>query len=99
MYLPVGKTVGGLLIFGLSTMVGLVLTRFNTVYTGMVEHLGATYFPSFLELFTTVGLFCLAFLAYLYITENFPFFYGVPTDAQDKEAAEASESGFNQAIM
>ncbi len=98
-FLPVGKTVGGLLIFGLSTMVGLVLTRFNTVYTGMVEHLGATYFPSFLELFTTVGLFCLAFLAYLYITENFPFFYGVPTDAQDKEAAEASESGFNQAIM
>ena len=80
-------------------MAGLILTRFNVVYTGMVEHLGATYFPSFLEIFTTVGLFCFAFLAYLYITENFPFFYGVPTDAQDKEAALASESGFNQAIM
>ncbi len=97
--LPIGKSVGGQLVFGLSAMAGLILTRFNVVYTGMVEHLGATYFPSFLEIFTTVGLFCFAFLAYLYITENFPFFYGVPTDAQDKEAALASESGFNQAIM
>lgn len=97
--LPVGKSVGGQLVFGISAMCGLILTRFNVVYTGMVEHLGATYFPSFLEIFTTVGLFCFAFLAYLYITENFPFFYGVPTDAQDKEAALASESGFNQAIM
>lgn len=98
-FLPVGKSVGGQLVFGISAMCGLILTRFNVVYTGMVEHLGATYFPSFLEIFTTVGLFCFAFLAYLYITENFPFFYGVPTDAQDKEAALASESGFNQAIM
>lgn len=97
--LPIGKSVGGQLLFGLSGMAGLILTRFNVVYTGMVQHLGATYFPSFLEIFTTVGLFCFAFLAYLYITENFPFFYGVPTDAQDKEAAMASESGFNQAIM
>lgn len=97
--LPVGKSVGGQLVFGLSAMAGLILTRFNVVYTGMVEHLGATYFPSFLEIFTTIGLFCFAFLVYLYITENFPFFYGVPTDAQDKEAALASESGFNQAIM
>lgn len=97
--LPFGKTKGGLLTFGISGMCGVVLTRFNVVFTGMAQHLGGNYFPSFLEIATTVGLFCLAFLAYLYITENFPFFYGVAGDADNAPVAESAESGFNQAVL
>jgi len=101
--LPFGKTQGGLLVFGISGMCGLVLTRLNVVFTGMSAHIGAlggSYFPSFMEIVSTVGLFCLAFLAYLWITENFPFFYGLPDDAaENKNVENESTSGFNQAIM
>lgn len=98
--LPFGKTKGGLLVFSLSGMVGVILTRANVVFTGMAAHLGGNYFPSFMEIVSTIGLFCLAFLAYIYITENFPFFYGVPGDADaNKKVEDESESGFNQAVM
>ena len=80
-------------------MAGLILTRLNVVFTGMAAHLGGGYVPSFLEIFTTIGGFCFAFLAYLYVTENFPFFYGVAGEAEGKPVGESSESGFNQAIM
>ena len=102
-FLPFGKTQGGLLVFGLSGMAGLVLTRLNVVFTGMSAHvasLGGGYFPSFMEIVSTIGLFCLAFLAYLWITENFPFFFGLPGDAaENKDVENESASGFNQAIM
>lgn len=102
-FLPFGKTQGGLLVFGLSGMAGLVLTRLNVVFTGMSAHvasLGGSYFPSFMEIVSTIGLFCLAFLAYLWITENFPFFFGLPGDAaENKDVENESASGFNQAIM
>lgn len=97
--LPFGKTAGGLLTFGISGICGVLLTRANVIFTGMAAHLGGGYFPSFLEIFTTLGGFCFAFLAYLYITENFPFFYGVPGDGENKPAGESAESGFNQAVM
>ena len=97
--IPFGKTTGGLLTFGLSGMAGLILTRLNVVFTGMAAHLGGGYFPSFLEIFTTIGGFCFAFLVYLYVTENFPFFYGVAGEAEGKPVGESAESGFNQAIM
>ena len=102
-FLPFGKTKGGLLVFGLSGMAGLVLTRLNVVFTGMSAHvasMGGSYFPSFMEIVSTLGLFCIAFLAYLWITENFPFFYGLPDDAAaKKDVVNESESGFNQAVM
>lgn len=102
-FLPFGKTQGGLLVFGLSGMAGLILTRLNVVFTGMSAHvasLGGSYFPSFMEIVSTIGLFCLAFLAYLWITENFPFFFGLPGDAaENKDVENESASGFNQAIM
>lgn len=102
-FLPFGKTQGGLLVFGLSGMAGLVLTRLNVVFTGMSAHvasLGGSYFPSAMEIVSTIGLFCLAFLAFLWITENFPFFFGLPGDAaENKDVENESVSGFNQAIM
>ena len=99
--IPFGRTQGGLLTFGLVGMAGLILTRLNVVFTGMSAHigsLGGSYFPSFMEIVSTVGLFFLAFLAYMWVTENFPFFFGVAGDA-DKEVVNESESGFNQAVL
>ncbi len=99
-FLPFGKTKGGLMAFGISGMAGLILTRLNVVFTGMAAYLGGGYFPSFMEIVSTVGLFCLAFLAYLWFTENFPIFYGVPNDADPEQAAlPEPEHEFNQAIL
>ena len=100
--IPFGKTTPGLLAFGLSGMFGLICTRLNVVFTGMSAHiasLGGSYFPHWMEIFSTVGLFCLAFLAYLYITENFPFFFGLPGDANGKPEVEDDGNEFHQAIM
>lgn len=99
--IPFGKTQGGLLVFSLSGMAGLILTRLNVVFTGMSAHiasLGGGYLPSFMEVVSTIGLFFIAFLAYVYITENFPFFYGVAGDADSKVEIE-TEHEFNQAIL
>ena len=99
--IPFGRTKGGLLTFGIVGMIGLILTRLNVVFTGMSAHIGAlggSYFPSFMEIVSTVGLFFVAFLPYMWETENFPFFFGVAGDA-DKEVANESESGFNQAVL
>ncbi|MBQ5858732.1 MAG: polysulfide reductase NrfD [Peptococcaceae bacterium] len=98
---PFGRTKGGLLTFGIVGMIGLILTCLNVVFTGMSAHvasLGSSYFPSFMEIVSTVGLFFVAFLAYMWVTENFPFFFGVAGDA-DKEVANESESGYNQAVL
>ena len=98
---PFGRTKGGLLTFGIVGMIGLILTRLNVVFTGMSAHvasLGSSYFPSFMEIVSTVGLFFVAFLAYMWVTENFPFFFGVAGDA-DKEVANESESCYNQAVL
>ena len=97
--LPFGKTKGGVMTFGFSAVFGLILTRLNVVFTGMYAHLGGGYFPSWFEIFSTVGLICICVLAYLYITENFPVFYGLPGDADGETDLESSPSGFNQAIM
>ena len=110
--IPFGKTQGGLLTFGIvgnriseviveNGVVGLVLTRLNVVFTGMIAHIGAlggSYIPSFMEIVSTIGLFFLAFLAYMWVTENFPFFFGVAGDAEEAKENE-SESGFNQAVL
>ena len=101
--LPFGKTQGGLLTFGIVGMVGLILTRLNVVFTGMSAHigsLGGSYIPSFMEVVSTIGLFFLAFLAYMWVTENFPFFFGVAGDADEAKAIEnESASGYNQAVL
>ena len=97
--LPFGKTKGGVTVFAISAVCGLILTRLNVVFTGMHAHLGGGYFPTWFEIFSTIGLFSICILAYLYITENFPFFYGLPGDADGETELESSPSGFNQAIM
>jgi len=98
--LPFGKTKGGVMVFSLSAVFGLILTRVNVIFTGMHAHLGGGYFPSAYEIFSTVSFAAIFVVIYLYIVENFPVFYGLPYDKYGQpDNMESSESGYNQAIM
>jgi len=64
----------GQIIFGLLTVGGVVMNRFNVVMTGMGEYLnkyGGHYFPAWTEFVVSAGLVSIACLAYLFIAENF----------------------------
>ncbi|NLI92104.1 MAG: hydrogenase, partial [Peptococcaceae bacterium] len=64
----------GQIIFGLLTVGGVVMNRFNVVMTGMGEYLnkyGGHYFPAWTEFVVSAGLVSIACLLYLFIAENF----------------------------
>jgi Ni/Fe-hydrogenase subunit HybB-like protein len=65
---------GGLILYGICVVAGVVMNRFNVVMTGMGEYLnraGGQYFPSWTEFVVSAGLVCIACLIYLFIVENF----------------------------
>jgi len=100
-FLPFGKTEGGVMAFGVVGMLGMILSRCNVVFTGMAAHvasIGGSYIPSAMEVISSVGLLFIACLMYLWVTENFPFFFGLPGDADPNFQGE-SESEFNQAVL
>ncbi|NMA69860.1 MAG: Ni/Fe-hydrogenase cytochrome b subunit [Desulfitobacterium sp.] len=69
-----GKTRNGLLWFGILTVSGVVLNRFNVLFTGMGGYLnrfGGSYFPAWTEFIVSLGLVSMACLAYLFVVENF----------------------------
>lgn len=70
-----GKTKLGLQVFGFSALFGLILSRGNVIFTGMYQSLGGGYFPSWVEIITTIGLVTLMTLIYILLTENFLFFH------------------------
>lgn len=74
------KTAGQQITFSVLTAVGVILTRTNVVTVGMVEYLGNTYFPSWIEIVMTIGLLFISVLIYLFAIENLPF-YGIKTPA------------------
>ncbi|MGB9887174.1 MAG: NrfD/PsrC family molybdoenzyme membrane anchor subunit [Moorellales bacterium] len=53
---------------------GVVLNRFNVVFTGMAKAMGGWYFPAWTELIISAGLVSLAVLVYCFIAENFAIF-------------------------
>lgn len=65
----------GQMAFGILTVTGVVMNRFNVVMTGMRDYLsgnlGGAYFPAWTELVVSAGLVAIACLAYLFIVENF----------------------------
>ncbi|HHV65874.1 MAG TPA: Ni/Fe-hydrogenase cytochrome b subunit [Peptococcaceae bacterium] len=65
----------GQITFGLLTVGGVVLNRFNVVLTGMRDYLsgtlGGSYFPAWTEIVVSAGLVSIACLVYLFIAENF----------------------------
>jgi len=66
---------------------GVLLNRFNVVFTGMAQALDGWYFPAWTELVVTAGLVCLAVLIYCFIVENFAIFAG-----HSRRAAEAGRA-------
>jgi Ni/Fe-hydrogenase subunit HybB-like protein len=65
---------GGLILYSLCAVAGVVMNRFNVVMTGMSEYLnrsGGQYFPSWTEFAVSAGLVCIACLIYLFVAENF----------------------------
>lgn len=68
------STSKGQVLFGLLTVGGVVMNRFNVVMTGMGDYLsasGTTYFPAWTEFVVSAGLVSIACLGYLFIAENF----------------------------
>jgi Polysulphide reductase len=64
----------GLIWFGILDVAGIVLNRFDVVFTGMGKYLnqyGGHYFPAWTEFVVSLGLVSIACLAYLFIVENF----------------------------
>jgi len=64
----------GQIIFGLFTVGGVIMNRFNVVMTGMGEYINASggyYFPAWTEFVVSAGLVSIACLGYLFIAENF----------------------------
>lgn len=64
----------GLLWFGILDVAGVILNRFDVVFTGLGKHLnqhGGYYFPAATEFIVSLGLVSIACLAYLFIVENF----------------------------
>jgi Ni/Fe-hydrogenase subunit HybB-like protein len=64
----------GQLIFGILTVAGVVMNRFDVVMTGMGPYLnkyGGHYFPAWTEFAVSAGLVSIACLLYLFIAENF----------------------------
>lgn len=61
----------GMISFSLLCIFGVILSRFNVVFTGMHRALGPSYTPNFVEWGISIGLFALVLLAYLIIVENF----------------------------
>ncbi|EGW38681.1 NrfD/PsrC family molybdoenzyme membrane anchor subunit [Desulfosporosinus sp. OT] len=64
----------GLLWFGILDVAGVILNRFNVVFTGLGKYLnqhGGHYSPAWTEIVVSLGLVSIACLAYLFIAENF----------------------------
>ena len=68
---PMIKTTAGMVSFAVLSAAGIILNRFNVVYTGMFEALGGSYAPNYVEWIISIGLLTMVMLAYLYIVENF----------------------------
>lgn len=65
----------GQILFGLFTVGGVIMNRFNVVLTGMGGYLsgtlGGSYFPAWTEFVVSFGLVSIACLIYLFLAENF----------------------------
>ncbi len=68
---PMSKSRAGLFTYGILTSLGVVLNRMNVVITGMINHYGFGYIPSWIEIMVTVGLIAGGVLVYCFIVENF----------------------------
>jgi Ni/Fe-hydrogenase subunit HybB-like protein len=83
-----------MLFYALLTVFGVIMNRFNVVYTGMYDSVPVGYRASLVEWGCSIGLLALVALVYLIVVENFNLYYhGKKKDDQgdayspDREAA------------
>ena len=57
-------------------ILGVVINRFNIIFTGMARHAEISYFPSFAEIGLVIGLTSLMIFVYIICVENLPVFWG-----------------------
>ena len=65
----------GMLAFGVLCVFGVIMSRFNVVYTGMYASVPSGYVPNIIEWGSSIGLLALMMLLYLFIVENFNIYY------------------------
>ena len=68
------KTTKGIMTAASLTVFGVILNRFDVVFTGMAKSVGVGYFPTWMEFAVTIGLISIAVLAYCFVVENFEVF-------------------------
>ena len=71
------NTSGGLLGAGLMVIFGFVIHRLTVCYMAMFEAAGRGYWPTWMEVVLTAGIFSAAALVFLFIIENFAVFTGI----------------------
>ncbi|MGI5874797.1 MAG: NrfD/PsrC family molybdoenzyme membrane anchor subunit [Bacillota bacterium] len=55
---------------------GILLNRFNFIFTGMADYAGVSYTPKWTEIWIVIGLASLMILCYLFALENLPVVSG-----------------------
>ncbi len=68
------KKTSGQIFMATFVVIGLLLSRFNVIFVGMIKTLGNSYVPSWIEIAVIPGLFALAIFIYLFAVENLPIF-------------------------
>ena len=87
----------GLFSFGVLCIFGVVMNRFNVVYTGMYDSVPSGYVANIVEWGSSIGLLALMALLYLLIVENFNiYYYGVKKEEDigtNVESRQISDGG------
>ncbi len=69
------KNTTGLFIFSLLSILGVVVSRINVVYSGMIQAQGNGYTPSWIEWGISLGLLSVIIWLYTFLVENFRFYH------------------------
>ncbi|MCL2029016.1 MAG: polysulfide reductase NrfD [Deltaproteobacteria bacterium] len=72
---PLINSKKGMLSFALLTVFGVIMNRFNVVYTGLYDSVPVGYTASLVEWGSSIGLLALVTLGYLILVENFNIYY------------------------
>ncbi len=75
-FTPAINRVGVQVFAAICGVAGVLLNRFNFIFTGMADYAGTSYSPSWMEIWLVIGLTCLIILCYLFAVENLPVIKG-----------------------
>jgi len=80
---PLINSKSGMFAFGILCLFGIIMNRFNVVYTGMYDSVPSGYVANIVEWGSSIGLLAMIALMYLLIVENFNvYYYGVKKEEE-----------------